>query len=510
MKISGASVVSLAFKGLSGPEVNRSSFDVLNDKTQAVLEAKAKSLIRPTPEGATALADELRGSTESGASYMCGPLASVQLKGITTFGYIPNDFWLANARLINKDVGTDIFSSAFPSDKFDLVESDKPITGFDFGLINIQPGDFIYFFGANDQGGDHMITVSKRDSGGTLWGITNYPNANGDFVVKDVPIWNNENPEESFIKELAEGRNSINFSSGQGGFKLWRMKPDSTTAYDQIDRSRDGAELQLKIESLAENAKAKWHVLIADIDSGKILAENQSRIPRHSASVIKVPIAMCVMSVVESKAKTEAEIKDYLANTYIDERSLNRLIKAMLVTSEEGATESLCKYLVDQQVDTHVRLSSWGINNTYPSYRRSTEEDIYKTFANLYDKNDNRALKYRSSHKYLLDYLSAFSDGDKTRLGKLSSFGIDVKKIYNKRGSIATKEMEVVADSGIVEVAGESLIFWNKPYFISLNGTPRKNTECSYETLEEELLTFVEAFAKYLNDISPKKILSRF
>lgn len=471
------------------------SADVLDTRTQQAIARKAASLIRPTPEGANALSDSLNNFEFSSADIICGPLAAYQLIETVTYGVEPYDFWQADARKI--DGRTDPFSQAFPADKFDTLNVKSPIIDFDFNSAYLQPGDFIYFM-SKIRGWDHMVTVSRRDAGGTLWAVTNYPGEDKKFIIKEVPLWNPKNPDQSFVKELAKGDNPDNFSSGQGGFLLYRLKAGESSALNVFEQSVEAQNLRSDIKSIAKNAKGEWHVMIADVDSGKILAENLSRIPRHSASVIKVPMAMCLMSVLEDKYKSPQELQDFLNTNFLGGRTFNQLLGAMLVDSEEEATARLADYLISLKVDSKALLESWGIKNTMLSTRSSTEEDMWKIFTNLYDVGNNTALKFPFSHQYLLKFLSTYTVGDKERLGTLSADGVGVNKIYDKRGSIATNQMVVVADSGIIEAKTRPLFLWSRPYFVSINGTPRRGTECSYETLESEFLLFVQAFAKYL------------
>ncbi len=490
---------------VAGPETNRNYLDVLNEQTKLAIAAKASSLIRPTPEGAIELSDWLRNTVYSSASNICGPLAMYQQIGTTTYGVRPEDLWLANVRMMDKVRRTDIFSRAFPDDKFDNLEITTQIAGFDFNSINLQPGDFLYFMGANGRGSDHMMTISRRDQDGTLWAVTNYPDQNKKFIVIEVPVWNSKNPETSFVKEFAKGNNSVGFSSGQGGFMLWRLKIGEASAYDTFDHSHEAETLRSSIEAMARSAQGQWDVIVTDVDSGKIIAENSSNMLRQSASVIKVPLAMCVMSILEQKVQSQSELADYLRNNLFKGTTFDQSLTQMLVNSDEQATARMSEFLTSKRVDSQALLSSWGIKDTIPSYRISTEQDTWRLFMSLYNTDDGKILHYPFSHQYLLGLLSSYSSDDLTRLGTLHDYGVKVKRIYNKIGSVASRDLSIVADAGIVEVSSPNWLFpSSKPYFISINGQQRSGSNCTYKTLEAEFSDLIGIIAQYLK--GPDKI----
>lgn len=501
LKFSGVSLGGLLVPDLLMEELQVNTSDVLDFPTQTAIKLEAESLLTDDPKKANEIGNMLNEVVYSSASNICGPLAIWALKNIVTIGVEPKEFMTANVRRINSGDMYDVFYKAFPVEKFDIVEVTEPIANFDFGSINLQPGDFLYMRGANGHGDDHMMTISSRDVYGVLWATTNYPNNEGEFIIKNVPFWNKQNQGKSWIKELAAGRNAGNFSSGQGGFVLWRMKPGETSAYNLIDHSPRAIELRETLEDFKSHASANWRWMISDVNSGKILSENDCRGVRHSASTIKVSIALCAMSILESKSKDSSEVVNLLNTTRVGGFTLARLMKEMLVDSAEPSTAAVAEFIASQKVNSEALLKSWGIMRTVPSYRRSTEEDMQKVFMKIYNLADSSALRFRASHSYLLDLLSTYTSNDETRLGKLVEFGVPVTRIYNKRGSIAEANGIVVADAGIVEVinddGGRS---HTDRYFISLNGQPYKGKDCYYETMENELLRFIEIFSSFSRD----------
>lgn len=465
--------------------------DVLNVQTQEMLISKAALLISPTPEAAIKTADMLRVSTQSSADNICGPLAIEQLLHTVISGVRPADYWLASPG--GESSSPDLFSQSFPEGKFDCVRVNTSIAEYDFDEINLQPGDFMYFFGGSSSF-DHMITVSRRDQDGILYCITNYPQADGRFIILEVPLWNPKDKDSSFMKKFARTDNPAQFSTGRGGFMLWRIKEQQASAFDSFEHTQPAENFQLEIERIVRESQGDWHVLITNLDNNEIIGESGSRIPHHAASVIKVPIAMAAMSQLESEAKNEPDLKNILINRGHKGRTFDQLLSAMLVVSEEDATAELMDYLASKRQDTQKLINSWGADRTMLSYRRSTAEDTGRFFSHIYDF---QTFRYLLSHNYLLELLSRKTPGDTTKLNTLSGFGVEIDQIFNKRGSIAESGTLVVADSGIVLVTTDENKFNKKSFFVSLMGMPKRNGEVKYETLETELLKFVEAFAKY-------------
>jgi len=239
LKIAGLSLAATAFSTPdfsnltdSSLEVNRLSSDVLSLPTQEAIAAYAESLIRLDPDAADAMADDLRDAKYSSAGNICGPLSAAPLLGTVITGYKTSDFWEVNATFCD---------GVFTEDKFDKIVTKDPIANFDFGSINLQPGDFMYFFAGGSkkvyEGDEHMVTISRRSNDGILWSVTNYPGTSERFIIQEVPFWNPNNPGASFVKELAAGKNPAYFSTGQKGFDLWRLKPGQLSVYDLIKRT---------------------------------------------------------------------------------------------------------------------------------------------------------------------------------------------------------------------------------------------------------------------------------
>lgn len=482
-------------------ESDYSALDALNSQTKCALAEKASSLISPSPDAADVLAQKLGGRGAS-ADKISGPLAVEQLIGITTFGVSPSDFLSADIRQLGTNTQKDPFFRTFPRTSFDAFGVSAPALDFDFNSAGLVPGDFLYFIG-EDPKSDYMMTISRRDSLGTLWAVVNTPQESGRYIISEVPAWNPKNPEASFIKQLASGNNSVGFTSGQKGFDLFRLKPGEKSAFDIIDHSETAQKLQEKINSTVKSAKGKWHVMVSNIDSGKIVAENGSRELRYSASLTKVPLAMSALAYLEHKAGTPEELQKVLRTTYLEGRTFESLFRAMLSdASNEDAANALERYLEKEKVDIQALIASQGIVNTNIETRLSTEEDIWKLFKNLYNRNNRGILKYPSSHNFLLECMSKYDSQAKIWLERLhgNPKGLDVRNIYHKIGYVNYGDLVAVADSGIVEVNDPLAPSGVRSYFISLNGQPKKGVELDFFELGAELMTFIDVFVGYMSE----------
>lgn len=504
MNLAVAGAVSLAFRGIyksaPGFEPLSGKDDVLDSQTQAALAEKAQSLIRPKPQEAIALSDTLRNSSESSAGNICGPLALAQLRGNVNYGVRPQDFWLA-APNDNPSTDENLFEEAFPPSKFDNFSVHESVETFDFDSINLQPGDFLFLYG----GSWHMMTISRRGPDGILYGITNYPGPDKNYIIEEVPFWNPADPAKSWIKELGRGENSTGFRSGTSGFNLWRLARFQESAFDQFEQTSKADILQKKIIKLADSAVGDWKIFIQNMATGKILAENAARIEHHAASIFKVPLSMVFMKYLETVTKNEADYKNVLLNEGLEGRTFDQLLTAMLVHSEEKATYILTEFLISKNCNRDQLASSFGSEETSIENRYSTADDMSKFFGHIFDL---RTFKYQFTHSYLLKLLSTYTPEDNTRLGKLRNDNIGVTQIADKRGSIALNGLVVVADAGIVFVknsAGEVT-----PYFVYLNGASRKDKTADYDYLDKtELTGFVEAFADYFR-VSVKGVPGAF
>lgn len=142
-------------------------------------------------------------------SNMCGPLAASVLKdlGILPAGFEvnPSKFWLANPDRLDRLLPQPMFQKTVMNESVDHVEFDWRI------------GDFIYLTGGDF---DHMLTISKVDAAGKVYGISNYKNAEGKFVVDEFLLLDSTDPSVGLFKEWPKPEHSG--TTGQSGVFVWR------------------------------------------------------------------------------------------------------------------------------------------------------------------------------------------------------------------------------------------------------------------------------------------------
>ncbi|HMN61940.1 MAG TPA: serine hydrolase, partial [Anaerolinea sp.] len=228
-----------------------------------------------------------------------------------------------------------------------------------------------------------------------------------------------------------------------------------------VVRRRDYAG-QTEVEAALNrvlNRGGRWQVLVKPVGGEPVFSRDAGQVI-HPASVIKVPLGMLVMK----ELMTHSEDLDAaLAGAPPQAgRTYTQLLRAMLVLSEETATDILEKDLLTRMGEAKIRetLKEWGAPNTTLEPRRSTALEIAALWQGLYTR---RMLGDQAS-AILLDYLAEKTDGDAVRLWRLASVLPEGSVIYNKRGSL-TSPM-IVADSGIIVLPG------GEAYILCVFGEP--------------------------------------
>lgn len=143
-------------------------------------------------------------------SNMCGPLAASVLRDLQVlpagFEINPSSFWLANPQRLDR---------LLPQPAFQKIAMNQSVDSVDFDW---RVGDFVYL-----QGGDfdHMVTISRVDSAGKVFAISNFKNPDGRFVVEEYLLSDPSDPEAGLFKEWPRpdrvGR------TGMSGVYVWRV-----------------------------------------------------------------------------------------------------------------------------------------------------------------------------------------------------------------------------------------------------------------------------------------------
>ena len=220
----------------------------------------------------------------------------------------------------------------------------------------------------------------------------------------------------------------------------------------------------------------EWYILIQDAHNGEILFERNPDIPFHPASMIKIPTAMAVLSIMEDQGRTLEDLK----TTGINDRNFDALLEAMVVHSEESAAGAL-EYFARGDNQLRKKLDAWGLTNTKYDPRTSTATELVTSLRLL---GTGKALNQENT-QFLLSLMGTYTENDHILLGKLINQLPDCA-FFNKRGTMLAPT--VVSDMGILTCGEQS-------WYLVLAGTPSINSTASFEDIQASIEAFADAFA---------------
>jgi len=243
------------------------------------------------------------------------------------------------------------------------------------------------------------------------------------------------------------------------------------------------SELAKEIDQIIIKSGGRWHVVIKEVGGPTyyaLLTEQRINI----ASVVKVPLALLFFAALEEKGVSEYQLVEHIQSTGTGGRTFEQLLHAMLVKSEEDATEILAEYIGDY-VNIPGQLREWQLQSIDLDARRFTALGVASLFERFYDGE----FVSQTAQKLILNYLSEYTPNDETRIGILRNKIPENYQIYNKRGSLLTPY--VVADSAIIENPdGNNYIITIFAY-----NSEQKTT---YEILDQAIGDIALAFWEYI------------
>lgn len=221
-----------------------------------------------------------------------------------------------------------------------------------------------------------------------------------------------------------------------------------------------------------------WYFQIESSD-GTILLSRNFEASFHPASMIKVPTAMVVLKILENEGKPLADIQNY----GISGRNFADLLEAMIVRSEESATDALEFYA---RGDNRLRqiLDQWGLTETTYDPRRSTVKDLMASLR-LLDSGEALSAEYQS---FFLDLMGQYTENDDILLGKML-VNLPDCQFLNKRGTLLNPT--VVSDMGILRCGERS-------WYLVIAGTPAADSTRTFEDIQACIESFALAFGKYI------------
>lgn len=451
----------------------------LSAEQQQRLAAAARAFIAPQIEAARQMAlqiDFVEGPNED-ASTMCGPLAVAILQSAGLLGawVVPHDFWLLNPR---NDLQP--LKNTFPESRYDWTSSDTPLNEFDFASASLQAGDLMYLHAAPGDTFEHLLVVDRVDKAGRAYSVTNFFVTTG-TIIEERMLYDPQQPGVGQFADWGNRQLKNRFgNTGKGGFRIFRVKDGRSLEFPGDENS---LRLRQRLNAQLLSADGDWYASIKQV-KGDSLYQFDPYESFHPASTIKVPIAMAFYQWLE-----EEDAGDW--DAYLDEhgaggRNFSSLLRAMLVESEEDATQTLVRHLGAAWLEE--TWAAWGLEATHVDPRRSSATEILGLLEDLYT---GKRLSAASNHA-ILDYMSTLTANDSTRIGLLRSRLPRGSVIYNKRGSLV-EWPRVVADSAIIALPKAAFLF-------TMHGLGRG--QASYESLEATLAACVEIFGDFLDGLS--------
>lgn len=240
-----------------------------------------------------------------------------------------------------------------------------------------------------------------------------------------------------------------------------------------------------EIIQIIKERGGEWHIFITD-QTGRVIYARGDYDELHPASVIKVVIAFLFFKALEQE-KPVADLESHLETHGVDGRTYDQLLQAMLVRSEEAATQSLQNWIQDR-LSVAEQLHEWGLSNTRLEPRRSSLLDLEKVFRSLID-GDWVSLTAR---QYILTLMQEYTPNDDLRLGGIRSCLAEGEELYNKRGTL-TDELLIVGDAALIERDGQT-------YFVGVFAYQAKQPshQTTYEALEEGMTDLAVVFCNHI------------
>jgi beta-lactamase class A len=393
---------------------------------------------------------------------MCGPLslATLQQSGLIDPAANLHLFWQLDPRP-GEDLG--LMEATFPPERYEWISLHTPINEIDYNQHPLYPGDFIYLYAGSSGTFEHVLVVSRVDASGRAFSVTNLHTAAG-YTIQEVMLYDPNQPGVGQFYEWTDrGANYKYGVTGFGGMDIWRR---STPI---IDPAQAEAELQQSIGSIIQSTGGHWNIFFSEI-GGEPFYERLAFEQTHPASTIKVPIAMLFFNALENLGVTD--VSGYIQSHAIQQRPMNELLRAMLVYSEEDATNLLTSWTV-ANINFEKTMAGWGITHTMLTPRRTTPHEMALMYQGLY----TGTMVSPASRQIILDLLNEYTPNDDTRLGVLRPLLGNDGMIYNKRGTMTTDWL-IVADTAII-------VYKSHAYILLVYAQPEVNQSSpSYEQLD--------------------------
>ena len=223
-----------------------------------------------------------------------------------------------------------------------------------------------------------------------------------------------------------------------------------------------------------------WYILIENQASEVLLAKNEHE-AFQPASMIKIPIAMAVLKILQDQGKS---LQD-LHSVGVSGKNFAGLLEAMVVVSDEHATDAL-EFFARGGDLLRRTLDNWGLQQTTFDPRRSTASDLMLSLRLL----EGESALNQEFTDFLLELMGTYSENDHLFLGRVNST-LPECQFLNKRGTLLNPT--VAADMGIL-ICGE------QTWFFVVAGTPAAGSSVTFEDIQASIEAFAVDFANFIDD----------
>lgn len=194
----------------------------LTQEQQIKLYEASLTFIAPTYEQSKQMAVLINQLRFSDPNTTCGPLsiAILQKAGLVSKDRVPHDLFL-----INPDLGKDrlVLESFFPNEKYSDTRRKVRIDQEDWLANPLVPGDFLYIYSGTGGNFEHMLVVTRVDSLGRAYSVTNYNTEEG-FIIDEALLYDPADPNAGLFSQWTEKQFAKLGSTGYAGYEIWRLK----------------------------------------------------------------------------------------------------------------------------------------------------------------------------------------------------------------------------------------------------------------------------------------------
>jgi hypothetical protein len=189
---------------------------------QVALYQASTAYIQASPADSKLAAKEINEVGYGDPSNICGPLAIAILRdaGLVPYYLSPHDYWLLDP---TKAPDKRLIQNAFPATLFTHEVIETPLNKVDWGATPLHPGDFLFIWHGSGGNFDHMLVVSRVDSGGRAYSVTNFGTADG-YIIAETMLYDPQDSTVGIFHTWTREREAILGSTGFGGYEIWRMR----------------------------------------------------------------------------------------------------------------------------------------------------------------------------------------------------------------------------------------------------------------------------------------------